>query len=139
MPGTRKYGSVDETTAKLTVIVPLDIDRELRALAARQGIAVGPMIRGWISGKLKEAERAYRSGQGDLTIAWDKDKHAEMVGHIQALIDRGVTFHRINEKTTGIRKKVAGRPIGSATEILHRNVLITDAEIKKLIDLYPPE
>jgi hypothetical protein len=37
MPGTRKYGSVDETTAKLSVVVPLDIDRELRALAGAPG------------------------------------------------------------------------------------------------------
>ena len=56
MPGTRKYGAVDEITAKPTVVVPLDIDRELRALAVRQGIAVGPMIRRWLIEKLSDPE-----------------------------------------------------------------------------------
>jgi hypothetical protein len=133
MPGTRKYNPVDEDTTKVTIIVPKDIDRQLRMLAARQGSPVGPMIREWIAEKLKAAERTYRSDQGDLTIAWDEAKHAEMVEHIQALMEKGVAFHRVETKGTGrIRKKVVGQPIRSTDEITDRRLLITDASIAKL-------
>lgn len=74
----------------------------------------------------------------DLTIAWSKDKHAEMVEHIQALMDKGVTFHRIETRETGkIRKKLVptATPIASTDQIQDRRLLITDAEIKKLV--YP--
>jgi hypothetical protein len=52
MPGTRKYNSVDEDTAKLTIVVPKYLDRQLRMLAARRGDRVGPMVRTWIADKL---------------------------------------------------------------------------------------
>ena len=42
-----------------------------------------------------------RLGDGDLTIAWARAHDAEMIEHIQALMDRGVTFHRIETKETG--------------------------------------
>jgi hypothetical protein len=54
--GTRRFNSVDEDTTKVTIIVPKDIDRQLRMLAARQGSGVGPMVRAWIADKLHEAE-----------------------------------------------------------------------------------
>jgi hypothetical protein len=68
--------------------------------------------------------------KGDLTIEWDEANHATMIGQIQALIDRRVTIHRIETKKAG---KVVAQPIGSTTEISHRRVLITDAEIAKLV------
>jgi plasmid stability protein len=52
MAGTRKYNPVDEDTAKLTIIVPKDIDRQLRVVAARHGSGVGPLVREWIVEKL---------------------------------------------------------------------------------------
>lgn len=52
MPGTRQFRDPDETTVKLTLAVPKDLDRQLRALAARQGIGVGPLVRGWIEKEL---------------------------------------------------------------------------------------
>jgi hypothetical protein len=36
-------------------------------------------------------------GNGDLTIAWDAANHDAMIGHIQALIDRGVAFYKLSE------------------------------------------
>jgi hypothetical protein len=73
-------------------------------------------------------------GKGDLTIEWDAASHDAVIGQIQALIERGVAFHRIETKGTGkIRRKMVGQPIGSTTEISDRRVLITDAEIEKLI------
>jgi len=54
--GTLKYNSAGEDTTKFTVVVPKDIDRQLRMLAARQGSGVGPMVRGWIAEKLRGAE-----------------------------------------------------------------------------------
>jgi|HubBroStandDraft_3_1064219.scaffolds.fasta_scaffold330330_2 hypothetical protein len=75
-----------------------------------------------------------RLGDGDLTIAWARAHDAEMIEHIQALMDRGVTFHRIETKETGkIRKRVMDDPIASTGEIEDRRVLITDAEIEKLV------
>jgi len=57
-----------------------------------------------------------------------------MIGEVQALMDRGVAFHRIETKETGkIRKRVAGQPIGSTDEIEDRRLLINDAEIEKLL------
>ncbi len=57
-----------------------------------------------------------------------------MVEHIKALMDRGVTFHRIEARETGkIRRRVAGQQIGSTDEISDRRVMITDAEIEKLV------
>jgi hypothetical protein len=35
LSGTRKYNSVDEDTAKLSIVVPKDVDHQLRVLAAR--------------------------------------------------------------------------------------------------------
>jgi hypothetical protein len=62
LSGTRKYRPVDETTAKLTIVVSKDLDRQLRMLAARRGSGVGPMVRAWIVEKLNEkARRALRS------------------------------------------------------------------------------
>lgn len=52
-----------------------------------------------------------RLGKGDLTIAWDDPHDTEMIEHIQALMDKGVTFHRIDTVEKGkIRKKLAGQP-----------------------------
>jgi hypothetical protein len=65
MSGTRKFNSVDEDTTKVTIVVSRDLDRQLRVLAASRGQPVGPMVRAWIAEKLKQAERAYRSGPGD--------------------------------------------------------------------------
>jgi hypothetical protein len=59
-----------------------------------------------------------RLGDGDLTIAWARAHDAEMIEHIQALMDRGVTFHRIETKETGkIRERVMDDPIASTGEI----------------------
>lgn len=72
-------------------------------------------------------------GGGDPSIEWDAANHEAMIGQIQALMDRGVTFHRIETKETGrIRKRVAGQPIGSTDDITDRQLLIADAEIEKL-------
>jgi len=45
---------IDETV-KITLMVPVDVDRQLRVLAARRGIGVGPVIREWIVEKLRTA------------------------------------------------------------------------------------
>jgi hypothetical protein len=71
--------------------------------------------------------------KGDLTISWDGPRDAEIIEHIQALMDKGVTFHRINTVEKGkIRRRLAGKPIASIGEIQDRRVLITGAEMKKL-------
>jgi hypothetical protein len=55
MAGTRKFNDPAETTTKITLIVPLDVDRQLRALAARRGQPVGGVVRQWITAGLREA------------------------------------------------------------------------------------
>lgn len=55
MPGFRKYNDPDEKTVKLTLLVPVDLDRQLRTLSAGRGIGVGPMIREWLIEKVLEA------------------------------------------------------------------------------------
>jgi hypothetical protein len=56
MSGTRKFNDPAETDVKIAILVPRDFDRQLRALAARRGDRVGPIIRGWIIKKLREVE-----------------------------------------------------------------------------------
>lgn len=58
MSGTRQYLDPEPTTVKVTVGLPVDLDRQLRALAARQGMGVGPMIREWMIEKLLEVRNA---------------------------------------------------------------------------------
>jgi predicted DNA-binding protein len=54
MSGTRKFNDPTETNAKITLLLPADLDQQLRALAARRGSPVGPMVREWITEKLAE-------------------------------------------------------------------------------------
>jgi hypothetical protein len=58
MAGTRKFKDPAETAVKLTLLLPEDMDRQLRALAASRGDRVGPIVRAWIVEKLAEAEPA---------------------------------------------------------------------------------
>ena len=112
--------------SEATIIIPKDVDRQLRVLASSRGSGVGPMVRERVSEKLSEAE--------GVDAARARAHDAEMIEHIQALMDRGVTFHRIETKETGkIRKRVMDNPIASTGEIEDRRVLITDAEIEKLV------
>jgi len=79
MAGTRKYNSVDEDTTKLTVVVPKDLDQQLRALASRRGSGVGPMVREWI---IKEARAA------DLLIRQRGDTEKIAAAELQAVPPR---------------------------------------------------
>jgi hypothetical protein len=76
---------------------------------------------------------------GDLTIEWDAANHEAVIGHIQALIDQGITFHRIETKGTGkmIPRRVAGRPIGSIADITDRRLLIKDADCQTKREIPP--
>jgi hypothetical protein len=56
MAGVRKIREIAEDTVKLTILVPKDVDRRLRALAASRRGGVGPIVREWIMEKLREAE-----------------------------------------------------------------------------------
>jgi hypothetical protein len=69
---------------------------------------------------------------GDLTITWDEGNHDAMIAQIQALMDRGVAFYKLTE-TGKIRRKVVASPIVSTDDITDRRILITDAEIEKLL------
>jgi hypothetical protein len=50
--GARKYQSSAQCTVKLVTLVSEDIDRQVRELAARRGIGVARLVRGWITEKL---------------------------------------------------------------------------------------
>lgn len=52
--GKRVFRDVSETTKKLTVLVPVEMDEQLRRVAARSGKNVGALVRGWIEKALKE-------------------------------------------------------------------------------------
>jgi hypothetical protein len=54
--GTRKYSTKIDESVKITLMVPADVDRQLRELAVRRGQPVGPMVRMWITEKLRKAE-----------------------------------------------------------------------------------
>jgi hypothetical protein len=70
---------------------------------------------------------------GDLTIEWDEGNNDAMTSQIQYLMDKGVTFFKIEDQGK-VRKKLVGIPIGSAAEATDRKVLIKDADIAKIVD-----
>ncbi len=49
----RKYNDPTEAFAKLTLLLTIGIDRQLRALSAQLGVGVGPLIREWIVKELQ--------------------------------------------------------------------------------------
>jgi hypothetical protein len=51
-----------------------------------------------------------RLDKGDVTIAWDEDKDAEMTEHIQALMDKGVIFCCIEATQPGKDPQVGRGP-----------------------------
>jgi hypothetical protein len=65
MPGVRKIkpNGVGVADTRVAVLLPKDVGRQLRALAARRNSAVAPIIREWIIEKLSE------TGSGDSGIA----------------------------------------------------------------------
>jgi hypothetical protein len=73
-------------------------------------------------------------GNGDLTITWDAANHNAMMGHIEALIAKGVVFHRLSEEGRGHRKVVL-RPIRGTTDIAERKILLKAAEVAKIEDI----
>jgi len=58
MPRFRKThpDGVGEGDARISILLPKQIDRQLRALAASRGSAVSPIIREWIVEKLREVD-----------------------------------------------------------------------------------
>jgi hypothetical protein len=73
------------------------------------------------------------AGHGDLTIAWDESKHDAMVAQIQILMDKGVTFHKLEEQGK-IRRKTVAVPISNPAEATGRKLLIKDPDIAKIVD-----
>jgi predicted DNA-binding protein len=56
VPGVRKINpeGVGVADTRVAVLLPKDVGRQLRALAARRNSAVAPIIREWIIEKLNE-------------------------------------------------------------------------------------
>jgi hypothetical protein len=48
------YRNSDDKKARLTIILPVEVDEQLRRLAAQRGTAVNPIVRDWIIEKLRE-------------------------------------------------------------------------------------
>ena len=53
---------VGDVDTRVPVLLPKDVGRQLRALAARRNSAVAPIIREWIIEKLQEASSGDRDG-----------------------------------------------------------------------------
>ena len=65
MPGSRRFNDPAETTRKLTLLVPIEIDQQLRRLAAyyarvNGGGSVGGIVRSWIEQELARPENVAR-------------------------------------------------------------------------------
>jgi hypothetical protein len=48
------YRNSDDKKARLTIVVPVDVDEQLRRLAAKRSTGVNPIVRDWIIEKLGE-------------------------------------------------------------------------------------
>jgi hypothetical protein len=57
MASSRRLRDPDGESVKITVHLPSQIERHVRALAARRGIGVSPLVRGWIERELWVAEQ----------------------------------------------------------------------------------
>ena len=61
----------------------------------------GEVYRAWHPSRREASEVVSfvgkRGGKGDLTITWDEAHHDVMIGHIQALMDRGIAFYKLSE------------------------------------------
>lgn len=68
MSGIRRFNDPDDwTTRKITVLVSSELDQQLRVLAARLGVGVGPMIREWLMEKLQENNETKDAPPDDQT------------------------------------------------------------------------
>jgi len=73
------------------------------------------------------------TAHGDLTIEWDDANTAAMIEHIQAMMDRGITFFKLEEQGK-TRKKTVAVPLGTTAEVSGNKVLIKDADIAQIVD-----
>lgn len=73
------------------------------------------------------------TGHGDLTIEWDEGNNEAMTAQIQALMDKGVSFFKVEDQGK-IRKKLVAVPVTSAAEAPDRKLLIKDADIAKIVE-----
>jgi hypothetical protein len=67
MPGVRKIKQtgVGDADTRVSVVLPKEVGRQLRALPARRNSAVAPIVREWIIEKLAEhAQRLRRVEHG---------------------------------------------------------------------------
>lgn len=71
------------------------------------------------------------TGHGDLTMEWSEDKHDQMVAEFQRLMDKGVTFHKLEEQGT-LRKKLVAVPTTKLPA--NRKLLIKDPDLAKLFE-----
>jgi predicted DNA-binding protein len=58
MPGVRKPrpGSIADSDARIALLLPKEVDRQLRALSASTGTSVSKIVRAWIVEKLAEID-----------------------------------------------------------------------------------
>lgn len=69
------------------------------------------------------------TGHGDLAIEWDLANHDQMVVEFQQLIDKGVTFFKLEEQGR-VRKKLVAVPTTELPD--NRKLLIKDPDLAKL-------
>jgi len=74
------------------------------------------------------------TGHGDLTIEWNEAEHDKVIAGIQTLMEKGVSFHRLEEQGK-LRKKTVAIPIAGVAEIGdNKKLLIKDEHIRHFID-----
>lgn len=73
------------------------------------------------------------NAHGDLTIEWDEASQDAITPQIQALMDKGVTFFRLEENGKN-RKSTVAVPVNGTDEIKERKLLIKDPDIAKIVE-----
>ena len=76
MPGKRKItpSGVGDADTRVAVLLPKDVGRQLRALAARRNSAVAPILREWIIEKLASEASPPPGGCVARIIAGELDR-----------------------------------------------------------------
>lgn len=73
----------------------------------------------------------FNTGHGDLTMEWDLASHDQMVVEFQLLMDKGVTFFKLEDQGK-VRKKLVAVPTTELPD--NRKLLIKDPDLAKLFE-----
>jgi hypothetical protein len=139
VPGARKTrhpNGIGDADARISILLPKDIDRQLRALSASTGTSVSKIVRAWIVEKLQMDELPLTDGETEPDPAFCRAAYFSQ----EQLTDRGWTAGlidtllgepeqtRANHFRVGLMQKYWSR---TRVEEIETTVAFADRKIRK--------